>query len=214
MNVLLLSVLGAVIILDKYAFGEFGISQPVVTGAIIGAVFGDIWFGIFLGAMVQLIFLGGLPIGRDIPPDGQVAGLVTVTGYFLLKHNNTVGHALFVATVLGLAGGIVGGILDVQARRINEKLYDHFLLHEESLYLCHAMGLLTAFGRGLLLFVPVLVFANRLLVPGVVPEITRETLAIIGVSVGLANGFYLFFKANKLIYLLIGGICGLVFGVL
>lgn len=214
MNVWLLSLLGALIVLDKYAFGEFGISQPVVTGCVIGAIFGDIWFGIFLGAMVQLIFLGGLPIGRDIPPDGQVAGIVTVASFFLLKHDNTLGHSLFVAMFLGLVGGIVGGILDIYARRLNEGLYDHFLLHPGSLFLCHAMGLLTALGRGIVVFVPILLFAHWVAVPGVVPEITRETLTIIGVSVGLANGFYLFAGRDKIVYLLIGGICGLVLGVL
>jgi mannose/fructose/N-acetylgalactosamine-specific phosphotransferase system component IIC len=35
MNVILLSLLGALIILDKYALGEFGISQPIITGTII-----------------------------------------------------------------------------------------------------------------------------------------------------------------------------------
>lgn len=213
MNMLLLSLFGALLLLDKYALGEFGISQPIITGAIIGAIFGDMWFGIFLGAVVQMIFLGGLPIGRDIPPDGQAAGIIAVTGYFLLRGSNTLGHSLFVATVLGLGGGIVGGLFDIYARRMNEKLYDHFMRHKESLYVCHAMGLLTAFGRGFLLFLPVFVFAGLFSVPAAVPEITQETLMIIGVSMGLANGLYLFVKLNKVVFLLIGGICGLALGV-
>ncbi|UCD20088.1 MAG: PTS sugar transporter subunit IIC [candidate division WOR-3 bacterium] len=209
MNAVLLSLLGAVILLDKYALGEFGISQPVVTGMIIGALFGDMWFGIFLGAMVQLIFLGGLPIGRDIPPDGQAAGIVTVTAYFLLRESNSLGHSLFVASVLGLLGGIVGGFFDIVARRFNEKLYHHFMLHEECLYICHGAGLLTAFGRGLLLFLIVFVFADLFVIPDVVPQITKETLTIIGICLGLANGLYLFVKVKTVVFLLIGGVCGL-----
>jgi mannose/fructose/N-acetylgalactosamine-specific phosphotransferase system component IIC len=213
MNALLLSLLGAFILLDKYALGEFGFSQPVIAGTILGVIFGDMWFGIFLGAMMQLVFLGGLPIGRDIPPDGQAAGIITVTTYFLLRDSNTLGHSLFVASVFGLAGGIVGGVLDVFARRINEKLYHHFMQHEDCLYICHAAGLLTAFGRGLLLFLPIFIFSSLFVVPDVVPQITRETLTIIGMSLGLANGFYLFVKVKTAIYLLIGGICGLALGV-
>jgi D-glucosaminate-specific PTS system IIC component len=209
MNALLLSLLGAFILLDKYALGEFGISQPIIAGTIIGTIFGDMWFGIFLGAMIQLVFLGGLPIGRDIPPDGQAAGIITVACYFLLRNSNTFGHSLFVAVVLGLAGGAVGGVLDVYARRINEKLYHRFVQHEEYLYICHAAGLLTAFGRGICLFLPIFVFCKLLVVPDIVPQITRETLTIIGLSLGLANGFYLFVKIKTVIYLLIGGICGL-----
>ncbi|MBE0432749.1 PTS sugar transporter subunit IIC [candidate division WOR-3 bacterium] len=214
MNVLLLSLLGAVIILDKYALGEFGISQPIVTGAIIGAIFGDIWFGIFLGAMVQLVFLGGLPIGRDIPPDGQAAGIITATSYFLLRGSNIMAHSLGVAAVLGLIGGVVGGFFDVIARRFNEKLHTHFLVHEEWLYVCHAAGLATAFLRGFVLFLPVFAFSSVFVIPGIFPQITKETLTIIGMSLGLANSFYLFVKMKTVVYLLIGGVCGLALAVL
>ena len=209
MNAVLLSLLGSVIILDKYALGEFGVSQPIITGTIIGAICGDVWFGIFLGAMVQLIFLGGLPIGRDVPPDGRAAGIITVTSYFLLRGNNTLGHSLFVAAVLGLVGGILGGVLEIYARRFNEKLYARFIHHEENLYICHTAGLLTAFGRGLCLFLPIFIFSKLFVIPGLFPQVHGQTMAIIGISLGLANSFYLFVKVKTTVYLLIGGICGL-----
>jgi mannose/fructose/N-acetylgalactosamine-specific phosphotransferase system component IIC len=213
MNAILLSLLGALIILDKYALGEFGISQPIITGTIIGAIFGDVWFGIFLGAMIQLVFLGGLPIGRDIPPDGQAAGIITAGSYFLLRNGNSLGHSLFLAVLLGLAGGIIGGVLEVYARRFNEKLYVRFMGHEECLYICHTTGLATAFIRGLCLFLPLFVLSALLVVPDVCPQITKDTLTIIGISIGLANSFYLFVKVKTTFYLLIGGLCGLALAV-
>jgi D-glucosaminate-specific PTS system IIC component len=213
MYAVLLSLLGALIILDKYALGEFGFSQPIITGTIIGAIFGDVWFGIFLGAMIQLVFLGGLPIGRDIPPDGQAAGIITAGSYFLLRGGNSLGHSLFVALVFGLAGGIIGGVMETYARRFNEKLYNRFIHHEECLYICHTTGLATAFIRGLCLFLPLYSISSLLVIPDVFPQITQDTLAIIGVSIGLANSFYLFVKVKTMIYLLIGGICGLVLAV-
>ena len=213
MNAILLSLLGALIILDKYALGEFGISQPIITGTIIGAIFGDVWFGIFLGAMIQLVFLGGLPIGRDIPPDGQAAGIITAGSYFLLRNGNSLGHSLFLAVLLGLAGGIIGGVLEVYARRFNEKLYVRFMGHEECLYICHTTGLATAFIRGLCLFLPLFVLSALLVVPDACPQITKDTLTIIGISIGLANSFYLFVKVKTTFYLLIGGLCGLALAV-
>jgi D-glucosaminate-specific PTS system IIC component len=213
MYAVLLSLLGAVIILDKYALGEFGFSQPIITGTIIGAIFGDVWFGIFLGAMIQLVFLGGLPIGRDIPPDGQAAGIITAGSYFLLRGGNSLGHSLFVALVFGLAGGIIGGAMEIYARRFNEKLYERFIHHEECLYICHTTGLATAFIRGLCLFLPLYVISSLIAVPDVFPQITQDTLAIIGVSIGIANSFYLFAKVKTMIYLLIGGVCGLALAV-
>jgi mannose/fructose/N-acetylgalactosamine-specific phosphotransferase system component IIC len=209
----LVSLLGAVIILDKYALGEFGLSQPIVTGTIIGAIFGDVWFGVFLGAMIQVVFLGGLPIGRDIPPDGQAAGIVGAGCYFLLRGGNSLGHSLFVALILGLGAGIVGGVMEVYARRFNEKLYNRFVHHEECLYICHTTGLATAFIRGLCLFLPLFTLSSLLVVPDVFPQITQDTLTIICVSIGLANSLYLFAKLKTVVYILIGGICGLALAV-
>lgn len=210
MNAILLSLLGSLIILDKYALGEFGFSQPIISGTIIGAIFGDVWFGIYLGAMMQLVFLGGLPIGRDIPPDGQSAGIIMVGCYFLLRSNNSLGHSLFVCAVFGLAGGIIGGVLEIVTRRFNEKLFDRFIHNERRLYTYHMAGLLTAFVRGLCVFVPFFVLSALLVVPGVFPQLTRDTLTIIGMSMGLANSFYLFVKVKTAFYLLVGGLCGLV----
>jgi len=163
--------------------------------------------------MIQLIFLGGLPIGRDIPPDGQAAGILAAGSYFLLRGGNSLGHSLFAALIFGLAGGIIGGAMEIYARRFNEKLYSRFIHHEECLYICHTTGLATAFVRGLCLFLPVFILSSLLVVPGIFPEITQDTLVIIGVSIGLANSFYLFVKMKTLAYLLIGGICGLALAV-
>ncbi len=145
MNFILLSVIGSVIILDKYAFGEFGISQPIIAGAIIGALFGDLQTGIFIGAMLQLIFLVGLPIGRDIPPDGQAAGVIGTGSYFLLRVANHAGHALCLALILALISAIIGGALETFVRRHNEKLYHLFMKKQKILYLYHFFGFIPAF---------------------------------------------------------------------
>lgn len=209
MSVVLISLIGAVIILDKYAFGEFGISQPVISGTIIGALFGDIYTGIFLGAIIQLIFLGGLPIGRDIPPDGQAAGIIGCGSYFLLRFGNSLEHTLFLATVLALLGGIVGGVMEMYTRRFNEKFFHHFLKRKNCLYVCHLAGLATAFLRGFCLFLPIFILASSIKIPALLPQLTKELLTIIGISIGLANGIYLFVKKTTIVYTILGALCGL-----
>ncbi len=209
MSALLLSIIGAVIILDKYAIGEFGISQPILSGTIIGALFGDIHTGIFLGAMFQLIFLFGLPIGRDIPPDGQAAGIIGCGSYFLLRTSNTAGHTLFLAIVIALLGAIIGGALEVFTRRYNEKLYHMFIQKENRLFACHLSGLLTAFLRGLFLFLCIFVVTSIIQIPSQFPQISRELFIVISVSIGIANAIYLFVKKSTAIYIILGGLCGL-----
>ena len=209
MNIVILSLIGALVILDKYAIGEFGISQPIISGLIFGAIFGRIPEGIFLGSVFQLIFLGGLPIGRDIPPDGQGAGLAGCGSYFLLRGSNTPETALLGAVILGLSISIIGGMLEIYFRKFNEKLYYNFMRNESCLITCHLAGLATAFLRGFILLLPVFFIAQVIILPKLA-LLTRELIMIIAVSIGVANGVYLFVKKNTIIYLVLGILCALV----
>jgi mannose/fructose/N-acetylgalactosamine-specific phosphotransferase system component IIC len=209
MNAILISIIGSAIILDKYAAGEFGISQPIISCTIIGAFFGDVLTGIFLGAVLQMIFLGGLPIGRDIPPDGQGAGIIGGSAFFLLERLNSTGHSLFLAILLALLGSIVGGILEIITRRYNEKLYHMFMRKKHWLYPCHLFGLFTAFIRGLCIFLPICIFCSLINLPVQFPQMSRELLIIIAIGMGFANALYLFVKKATIIYTILGGLCGL-----
>lgn len=209
MNFILLSVIGSGIILDKYAFGEFGISQPIIAGAIIGALFGDLQTGVLIGAMLQLIFLVGLPIGRNIPPDGQAAGVIGTGSYFLLRAANQAGHALCLAIILALAGAIIGGALEIFVRRRNEKLYYLFMKKQKRLYLYHLVGFIPAFLRSFCLILPIFLLANYIRIPVQFPQLNKELLIIIGLSLGFANSIYLFLKKTTVVYVLVGVLCGL-----
>lgn len=70
------SLLIAFISLDQTAVGQIMLSQPLVGGAIIGAVFGDPAGGLTAGAFFQFLSLADLRIGSSIPPDTALAGLV------------------------------------------------------------------------------------------------------------------------------------------
>lgn len=212
--ILAMTLLGSLLILDKYAFGEFGISMPLVAGLVIGAIYGDIRHGIFLGGIFQLIFLGGLPIGRDIPPDSQGAGIVACGSFFLMRSGNTLEGSIFLAAFFGLAAGIVGGVLEIWVRRFNEKLYYQFMRRENRLALYHFLGLATAFSRGVALFLPFFFITSIITQPAVFPAYTKDLLTIIGVSMGLANAIYLFAKRRTMVYVLIGGLCALALFVL
>jgi mannose/fructose/N-acetylgalactosamine-specific phosphotransferase system component IIC len=209
MNFLILSLIGAAIILDKFAFGEFGISQPVIAGTIIGALFGDIQSGIFIGAMLQLIFLVGLPIGKDIPPDGQAAGVTGAGSYFLLRAVNPAGQALCLALIIALISAIIGGALEVIARRRNEKFYHLFMRKRKHLYIYHLLGLIPAFLKNFVLILPIFFLAAYLRIPPQVPQLSRELLTIISMGVGFANALYLFLKKTTAVYVILGAICGL-----
>ena len=164
--------------------------------------------------MLQLIFLAGLPIGREIPPDGQSGGIIGVGSYILLRTSNAEGHALLVAVLFALAGALIGGQMEIVTRRFNEKMYRRFLKTGKHLVRCHLFGTLTAFVRGLCVMLPFFAIAYLITIPAALPTMSRSLLMTISISVGCANGLYLFFKKSKIIYIAVGVLCGLVSAVL
>jgi mannose/fructose/N-acetylgalactosamine-specific phosphotransferase system component IIC len=209
MTALLLTFLGSFLALDKYALGEFGISQPLISGTIIGAICGDIGTGILLGAIFQLICLGGLPIGREIPPDAQSAGIVGCGTYFLLAASNSHGHALLVATLFAFLASILGGTTDIVLRHINDRLYERFSRNEKRLYASHFLGLATSFVRAFAIYLPPFLIASLIKLPSHFPQLSQELFIIIGISMGVANASYLFIKKSAIIYTIAGALCGL-----
>ncbi len=208
--IIALTLLGALILLDKYAIGEFGLSQPVISGIILGAVFGDIKSGILLGSALQLIFLTGLPIGRDIPPDAQGAGVAGCGAYFILLGSNSPKTALFVAVILGLLSGVYGIALEIWVRQENEKLFYRFMRSEENLVLYHLAGIATSFLRGIILLLPVFLVASLIHIryESITLNLTLFIALIVGT--GMANGILLFMKKKNLSYFVLGLVCSLI----
>ncbi|MEO0227698.1 MAG: PTS sugar transporter subunit IIC [candidate division WOR-3 bacterium] len=211
MLIITLALLGALLLLDKYAIGEFGISQPIISGTILGAIFGDIRAGILLGSAFQLIFLAGLPIGRDIPPDTQGAGIAGCGAYFILLGSNGPQTAFFIAVILGLLAGVYGIALEIWVREQNEKLFYRFMRNEENLILYHLSGILSSYLRGIILLLPVFLTASLIHIRYEFTTFNRELFIVLVASIGMANGIFLFMKKKNLFYLILGLICSLVF---
>lgn len=209
--IITLTLLGALIFLDKYAFGEFGISQPVVAGAIIGALCGDVKAGIYVGALFQMVFLANMPIGKDVPPDAQASGIAGCGSYFLLKDSNQSEPNLMIVLLIGILVSVLGSFLDIIVRRINEGLFYRFLRNNKNLYICHFAGIFTAFIRGVILLLPIFSLISLLRFPVSGTAFNKELLLIIIVSLGIANGIYLYFKRQSFYFFVLGVICTLVY---
>ena len=54
-------------------FFSFAFRKPVVLGVFIGLVFGDVQQGLLYGATIQLIYMGGIEAGGNIPSDQALA---------------------------------------------------------------------------------------------------------------------------------------------
>lgn len=141
---LILSAIIALILLENYGYGYWMISRPVVGGAIVGLLMGDLQTGLIVGGSVELMYMGVLPIGGSIPPNAHVAGMISTVFAISSGGNAEIGIAL------ALPIGILAQFLTMLIWNINI-----FLMHladkeiaegnVRKVELIHMSGLITFF---------------------------------------------------------------------
>jgi mannose PTS system EIIC component len=75
MNVLIVSIVGGVLCLDR-VFIQTMISRPIVAAPVIGIILGDHYTGLIAGAFIELFWIDRLPIGAYVPPNDTVAAIL------------------------------------------------------------------------------------------------------------------------------------------
>ncbi|MCK4536600.1 MAG: PTS sugar transporter subunit IIC [Desulfuromonadales bacterium] len=107
--------------LDRVALLQFMISRPIVAAPLAGWVMGNPLVGLEVGALLELLWLGRLPVGASIPPDDtQVAIGATVLALSmdpLLGMNGMPVVILCLLTAIPL--GKFGQLFDRLARHAN-----------------------------------------------------------------------------------------------
>ena len=61
--------------IDQFDFLE-SLYQPIVTGAVIGLILGDLNTGLLVGGTYQLMTIGNMPIGGAQPPNAVIGGII------------------------------------------------------------------------------------------------------------------------------------------
>ena len=121
---LLLSVFIALIITENYGYGYWMISRPIFAGPMIGLIMGDLPTGLIVGGSVELMYMGILPIGGSVPPNAQIAGMLSTVFAITNGGNPEVGIAL------ALPIGLLAQLLIMFAWNINI-----LLMHRADKYL-------------------------------------------------------------------------------
>lgn len=115
-----LAVLAGVLAADTTAAFQIMVSQPLVAGILAGLVIGDMTLGLTVGAALQLVWIGVLPVGAAPFPDGATASVVGVgTAWQLAGDGVGAGWALACGIVMALLAGHVGQRVVRRLRRVN-----------------------------------------------------------------------------------------------
>ena len=87
------------------AGGFFGIAQPLVSCAIIGAIHGDVQTGVMVGAAIQAMYLGVIQPGGALPSDKAAACFIGAS--LAIASGGGVEAAIALAVPLGLLGSAI-----------------------------------------------------------------------------------------------------------
>lgn len=117
-----LALLAGLLSLDATAFLQSMVSRPIVAGIAAGAVVGDLGLGVVIGATLELVWIGTMPVGAAVFPDGT-CGAVSGAGvaWLLLSGGADRGFAIFLGVAAGLLAGTLGQGLTKALRRANER---------------------------------------------------------------------------------------------
>lgn len=85
---------------DIYGWGQTMISRPLVAGTVMGLVLGDVKTGLFIGASIEMIYLGVIPVGAAVPPDATTATTISTALAILSGIDSKVAITLAVPVAL------------------------------------------------------------------------------------------------------------------
>jgi mannose/fructose/N-acetylgalactosamine-specific phosphotransferase system component IIC len=68
-NIFILALIASVCALDVTAFGQFMLCRPIFCAPLFGYLMGDINTGLWMGMIVELVWINSLPLGVAVPVD-------------------------------------------------------------------------------------------------------------------------------------------------
>jgi len=105
-----LSLIAGLLAIDDRAGWQSLLAQPVFTGSLVGLLIGEVYVGVAVGLVLEIIWLSILPMRGQRRPD-QVAGAVVGAGTAGLLLQLTGDPRLLSITAVGILAGLLTGEL-------------------------------------------------------------------------------------------------------
>lgn len=111
MEILTLSLIGAVLALDTTAVFQGLISQPLIACTLLGWAGNEVALGLQIGFLMQLLWMSNMPVGAVHIPEGNVGAMASVIlaiqmkPFFNTHYDVIVLCVILFSLVLSFAGG-------------------------------------------------------------------------------------------------------------
>lgn len=183
-------------------------SRPMVVGALVGLVLGDLTTGVVCGATLELVFMGVAQIGGTTPPDSLSGTAVGVAFAILLRQGTDIAVAMAVPASmlcqmlhapLIIARGFINPAVERAIERDDDKAFSRYMVIDQMIY---------SVPKGLVCFLAVA--AGSELVQGiidVIPLFVTDGLAVANrmiAAVGIALLLKLMWSKTRAVYYFAG----------
>ncbi|MDR0823397.1 MAG: PTS sugar transporter subunit IIC [Endomicrobium sp.] len=119
-HLIIAAMLAAVFSCDTVAFGQFMLSRPVFCAPIFAYLTGDIGMGLWIGMIVELIWINAVPMGAALPTDISVIAILPV--FWTAQHFPHIREAAVFGLLLAIPFSYFCKEIDIAGRKINTKI--------------------------------------------------------------------------------------------
>lgn len=125
-ELLMASLVGGLISLDRTAFLQIMISQPLIAGTLVGFSLGDPITGLTIGSMLELLWIGAVPVGSSIPPNETAAAVIATSVSIISGKGMESFHAspmpvIVFSVLLAIPLAMAGQKVDIYVRGYNKR---------------------------------------------------------------------------------------------
>jgi len=122
MDLIVLALVISVLSLDITIAFQVLISSPIFACPLIGWILGDVWMGFEIGILFQLLWLGRIPVGAYIMPEGNIASMIVTSLVILYQEIGFPNTALAIVFIEGIIVSFIGAQLTYFYRKLNGKI--------------------------------------------------------------------------------------------
>jgi PTS system mannose-specific IIC component len=119
----LAALLGSLCYLDRTAACQLMLHRPLVVASLMGAIFGNLAAGAQVGAVLELLYIGRLPVGASVPPDDTGAAVFVGAAAAVAASSIGLDSGSFTALLLlTVPSSEAGKFVDRYVRKVNGRI--------------------------------------------------------------------------------------------
>jgi mannose/fructose/N-acetylgalactosamine-specific phosphotransferase system component IIC len=119
-STIVLALIAAIFTTDMTGFGQFMLHRPIFCAPVFGYLTGDVVAGIWLGLIIEMIWINAVPLGASLPPDISAISILTV--FWANKYFPGLSSAGIFALSMAIPFGYLCKYIDKLGRKINTGL--------------------------------------------------------------------------------------------